>query len=57
MVGGITGVKPYLNDILIADRTKREYDRNLHAVLERIREFSLMSRKIPFRSLQDRVRE
>ncbi|XP_065084352.1 uncharacterized protein K02A2.6-like [Ochlerotatus camptorhynchus] len=39
MVAGIPGVKPYLNDILIAGRTKQEHDRSLYAVLEQIREY------------------
>ncbi|XP_062709570.1 uncharacterized protein K02A2.6-like [Aedes albopictus] len=39
MVAGIPGVKPYLDDILIAGRTKEEHDRNLYAVLNRIREY------------------
>ncbi|XP_065075471.1 uncharacterized protein K02A2.6-like [Ochlerotatus camptorhynchus] len=39
MVAGIPGVKPYLDDILIAGRTKQEHDRCLYAVLEQIREY------------------
>ncbi|XP_065078071.1 uncharacterized protein K02A2.6-like [Ochlerotatus camptorhynchus] len=39
MVPGIPGVKPYLDDILIAGRTKQEHDRSLYAVLEQIREY------------------
>ncbi|XP_055616575.1 uncharacterized protein K02A2.6-like [Toxorhynchites rutilus septentrionalis] len=37
MVAGIPGVKPYLDDIMIAGRTKEEHDRSLHEVLERIK--------------------
>lgn len=36
MVAGIPGVKPYLDDIMIAGRTKEEHDRSLNEVLERI---------------------
>lgn len=32
-------MKPYLDDILIAGKTKEEHDRSLYAVLERIREY------------------
>lgn len=39
MVAGIPGVKPYMNDIFMAGHSKQEHDRNLHAVLERIREY------------------
>lgn len=39
MVAGIPGVKPYLDDILIAGRTQEEHDLRLHAVLQRIREY------------------
>ncbi|XP_065079445.1 uncharacterized protein K02A2.6-like [Ochlerotatus camptorhynchus] len=39
MVAGIPGVNPYLDDILIAGRTKQEHDRSLYAVLEQIREY------------------
>ncbi|XP_061510157.1 uncharacterized protein K02A2.6-like [Anopheles gambiae] len=39
MVAGISGVKPYLDDIFIAGRTKEEHDRILYAVLERVREY------------------
>lgn len=39
MVAGIPGVKPYLDDILIAGRTREEHDRSLQAVLERIRAY------------------
>ncbi|XP_062710183.1 uncharacterized protein K02A2.6-like [Aedes albopictus] len=35
----VPGVKPYLDDILIAGRTQEEHDLRLHAVLERIREY------------------
>ncbi|XP_055615405.1 uncharacterized protein K02A2.6-like [Toxorhynchites rutilus septentrionalis] len=39
MVAGIPGVKPYLDDIMIAGRTKEEHDRSLHEVLERIKTY------------------
>lgn len=39
MVAGIPGVKPYLDDILIAGKTQAEHDRSLHAVLERIQDY------------------
>ncbi|XP_055634157.1 uncharacterized protein K02A2.6-like [Toxorhynchites rutilus septentrionalis] len=39
MVAGIPGVKPYLDDIMIAGRTKEEHDRSLHVVLERIKTY------------------
>ncbi|XP_055645146.1 uncharacterized protein K02A2.6-like [Toxorhynchites rutilus septentrionalis] len=38
MLAGIPGVKPYLDDILIAGRTQEEHDRSLNDVLQRIRE-------------------
>ncbi|XP_055634306.1 uncharacterized protein K02A2.6-like [Toxorhynchites rutilus septentrionalis] len=39
MVAGIPGVKPYLEYIMIAGRTKEEHDRSLHEVLERIKTY------------------
>ncbi|XP_055633638.1 uncharacterized protein K02A2.6-like [Toxorhynchites rutilus septentrionalis] len=39
MVAGIPGVKPYLDDIMIAGRTKEKHDRSLHEVLERIKTY------------------
>ncbi|XP_055633299.1 uncharacterized protein K02A2.6-like [Toxorhynchites rutilus septentrionalis] len=39
MVAEIPGVKPYLDDIMIAGRTKEEHDRSLHEVLERIKTY------------------
>ncbi|XP_055542887.1 uncharacterized protein K02A2.6-like [Wyeomyia smithii] len=39
MVAGIPGVKPYLDDIMIAGKTQEEHDRNLYAVLERIQDY------------------
>ncbi|XP_052566093.1 uncharacterized protein K02A2.6-like [Culex pipiens pallens] len=39
MVAGIPGVKTYLDDILIAGRTREDHDRSLRAVLERVREY------------------
>ncbi|XP_055622890.1 uncharacterized protein K02A2.6-like [Toxorhynchites rutilus septentrionalis] len=38
MLAGIPGVKPYLDDILIAGKTQEEHDRSLNDVLQRIRE-------------------
>lgn len=42
MVAGISGMKPYLDDILIAGKTKKEHDRSLYAVLEQIREYGFL---------------
>ncbi|XP_065089799.1 uncharacterized protein K02A2.6-like [Ochlerotatus camptorhynchus] len=39
MVAGIPGVKPYLDDLLIAGKTQQDHDRRLNAVLHRIREY------------------
>ncbi|XP_062711752.1 uncharacterized protein K02A2.6-like [Aedes albopictus] len=39
MVAGIPGVKPYLDDIMIAGRTKEEHDQRLNEVLERIKAY------------------
>ncbi|XP_055622834.1 uncharacterized protein K02A2.6-like [Toxorhynchites rutilus septentrionalis] len=39
MLAGIPGVKPYLDDILIAGKTQEEHDRSLNDVLQRIREY------------------
>ncbi|XP_065085289.1 uncharacterized protein K02A2.6-like [Ochlerotatus camptorhynchus] len=38
----VAAVKPYLDDILIAGRTKQEHDRSLYAVLEQIQAISKM---------------
>ncbi|XP_055614909.1 uncharacterized protein K02A2.6-like [Toxorhynchites rutilus septentrionalis] len=40
MLAGIPGVKPYLDDILIAGKTQEEHDRSLNDVLQRIHQVS-----------------
>ncbi|XP_065082460.1 uncharacterized protein K02A2.6-like [Ochlerotatus camptorhynchus] len=44
MVAGSPGVKPYVDDIRIAGRTKQEHDCSLYAVLEQIRRYSAISK-------------
>ena len=43
---GILGVVYFIDDILVTGTTRVEHEKNLHAVLDRIREYGLHLKKL-----------
>lgn len=56
MTAGLTGVRVYLDDILVGGATEEEHLHNLHAVLERIRDYGFHLQLSKCRFFMDEIK-